>query len=837
MKTSFTKPDFGSINWSSPVLLYMVVTLLVVALYIDQQDWLENLEAKIQDKIVQMGRVEGRPNRTVIVTIDDASVDKVGEWPWDSERLAYLVGQLAEYQPAAIGLDLELSYSDEFDPEGHEFLGRVIKDAGNIVTPLDFHLTEKPLPGAVSPEYLHKGSFIIAGQERELLDYPPLLAQSVLAPSPLIVKGAAALGHVNSPIDRDGLVRNEPLIIKLAGEYYPSMALQLVRLAMGANRPQMKIDPGDAVVLGSKRIPTDSRGEMRLEYWGGPQTFPTISAVKILEGRESPDRLKGKIVLVGVSAGRYVGTTRTPVGENMHRTERIANAVECIARARYVSQFDLAAFLEVLILCGIGGFSALVLPRITLQYRLVVLSMFLFVIVNLNYILYSSFQIITGTLYPAIEVLLFLLISPAIKMQRSAAEGLDDKPDLKKAALNRKPRRIVGANVDAVGTPGHRVEIENDRPRRVPNAVISKEELAETQVISEDAVEAARTMMGLEQTPAPQSEDKVISVQGREDSAKTNSVMDEPIMSSSPTAEPAKHQPSVGSDTAGALPPGTPKQLGRYELIEMVGKGAMGAVFKGKDPAIDRLVALKTIRFDKGTNQKEIDELRERLHREARAAGKLSHPNIVTIYDVGAEGDLQYIAMEFLEGQTLENVIQKKKTLNFKIVAKIVMQVAAAMEYAHKQGIVHRDIKPANIMVLDDFEAKVADFGIARFDQPNMTMTQTGIALGTPNYISPEQLKGEKVDARSDIFSLGVVIYELMTKQRPFAGKNLSQLIFNILNTEPERPSTIDPNVPGIFDLVTMRCLKKDPFDRYQSAGEIASDLVDFVAAYSAKTY
>jgi serine/threonine-protein kinase len=280
-----------------------------------------------------------------------------------------------------------------------------------------------------------------------------------------------------------------------------------------------------------------------------------------------------------------------------------------------------------------------------------------------------------------------------------------------------------------------------------------------------------------------------------------------------------------------------PGKLGRYEVIELVGKGAMGAVYRGMDPAIDRPVALKTIRFDSSTAAEQIAELRERLYREARAAGKLSHPNIVTIYDVGEEGDLQYIAMEFLEGYTLEEVVKKKQALNFKIVAKIVMQVCSALDYAHRQGIVHRDIKPANIMVLDNFEVKVADFGIARLEQPNMTMTQAGMAMGSPMYMSPEQLRGGKADQRSDIFSLGVVMYELITHKKPFIGENISQVIYNILNHDPEKPSNIDTNVPGILDLVVTRCLAKDPYARYQSAGEIAADLVDLVSSFGAKAY
>ncbi|MFQ5607725.1 MAG: serine/threonine-protein kinase, partial [Candidatus Zixiibacteriota bacterium] len=215
----------------------------------------------------------------------------------------------------------------------------------------------------------------------------------------------------------------------------------------------------------------------------------------------------------------------------------------------------------------------------------------------------------------------------------------------------------------------------------------------------------------------------------------------------------------------------------------------------------------------------------------ARAAGKLSHPNIVVIYDFGSEGDVQYIAMEFLEGRTLEEMIKKKVNFNYKIVAKMIYQICSALQYAHDQSIVHRDVKPANIMVLPDYSVKVMDFGIARVE--STSMTKTGVAMGTPNYISPEQLQGKKIDGRSDLFSLGIVIYEMLVGERPFKGDNLTSLIYNIVNTEAEAPSKANPRIPPLFDQICQRALKKDPAQRYQKAGEMANALKAFVQSFS----
>jgi serine/threonine-protein kinase len=259
----------------------------------------------------------------------------------------------------------------------------------------------------------------------------------------------------------------------------------------------------------------------------------------------------------------------------------------------------------------------------------------------------------------------------------------------------------------------------------------------------------------------------------------------------------------------------------------------MGKVYKGIDPAINRPVALKTIRLDFVNDPEELEELKERLHREAQAAGKLSHPNIVTVYDVGSEGALQYIAMEYLEGVTLEDLIKKKTKFNYRIIAQIIMQICSALDYAHEQNIVHRDIKPANIMILPDYRVKVMDYGIARVD--SNSMTKTGIAMGTPNYISPEQLKGQAIDRRADIFSLGVVMYEMLLGRRPFKGENISSLIYSIMNQEPEKPSDVNTQIPLLFDHILAKALKKNPGERYQRASEVAADLKDFVESFATR--
>jgi serine/threonine-protein kinase len=263
-------------------------------------------------------------------------------------------------------------------------------------------------------------------------------------------------------------------------------------------------------------------------------------------------------------------------------------------------------------------------------------------------------------------------------------------------------------------------------------------------------------------------------------------------------------------------------QLGRYEILSELGQGAMGVVYKARDPLIDRVVAIKTINLGLALDEKE--EYEGRFYQEAKAAGRLSHPNIVTIYDVGKNDEVAYIAMEFLEGRELRDIMNDGGLLPVYQVLDIVAQVAQGLAYAHEFDIIHRDIKPANIMVVRDGHVKITDFGIARMAS-SAVRTQTGMVLGSPKYMSPEQVMGKLLDQRSDIFSLGVMLYEMLTGQAPFTGENVNAIMYQTLNTAPAPPGTLNPNVPEMVNFIVAKALAKSVEDRYQNATDFADDL------------
>ncbi len=266
-------------------------------------------------------------------------------------------------------------------------------------------------------------------------------------------------------------------------------------------------------------------------------------------------------------------------------------------------------------------------------------------------------------------------------------------------------------------------------------------------------------------------------------------------------------------------------KAGRYQIVSELGRGSMGVVYQGYDPVIGRTVAVKTM-LTEGLSPAEFEDFKARFQREAQSAGVLTHPNIVTVYDFGEDEGVLFLAMEFLEGKSLQDLVEAQTVLAVETVIPMYEQVCSALDHAHAHKVIHRDIKPANIMILDSGLVKVTDFGIAKM--MSMGMTQAGQILGTPNYMSPEQVKGRQIDGRSDIFALGVVLYELVTGEKPFGGQNITTVIYKIINENPIPPRELDATIHPGLSYVIQKALAKNPDERYQTCRELAEDLKNY---------
>ncbi|HTD52464.1 MAG TPA: serine/threonine-protein kinase, partial [Thermoanaerobaculia bacterium] len=261
-----------------------------------------------------------------------------------------------------------------------------------------------------------------------------------------------------------------------------------------------------------------------------------------------------------------------------------------------------------------------------------------------------------------------------------------------------------------------------------------------------------------------------------------------------------------------------PEKIGKYEILEQIGVGGFGAVYRGRDPYIKRTVAVKTCQLND-------EEIKSRFFREAELAGNLHHRHITTIYDFGVENGIPYIVQEFLSGEDLDKIIKRGDAMTVPRKIEILMAITEGLGYAHQEHIIHRDIKPANIRILADGSVKIMDFGIAKSLQTESSLTQTGITLGTSAYLAPEQIRGDPLDQRTDIFALGVVAYELLTYRKPFRGEHLSTVLYKILNETPEPADAVAPDIPASLSATVTRAMEKDIGQRYPSMEALRLDL------------
>jgi len=619
-----------------------------------------------------------------------------------------------------------------------------------------------------------------------------IVASEVTTTFNQLARRAGALGHINQIIDTDVEVRRSPLFIKYKGRYFPSISLQLAAkyVGLGIN----KIRPNDdGLRLENLEIPTDGYYRMFIDYGGQGQKIASYSFSDVLKGKVPTDAFHDKVVLLGVTAKDIVPLFKTTVNSDASSVEICATVVENIINSKHFSRPAWGFVMETMVVLYFGLFLIFVIPKVNPRDGGLILSIFLVTWIGFAVVLFMVFGYWLKVLSPIFLAFIGFFITG---YKRFAAEKQHESMELNK---------MLGLSFQKKGVLDFAFEkfslcpVEN---KEVRSLLYDLGLDFERKRMFKKALDVYNHMLKVGKFKDITKRIKALESFGETAIFSPGATMqEETLLLNGATTKPT---------------------LGRYEIIKELGQGAMGTVYLGMDPKINREVAIKTLKYA-DVDADKLAEVKTRFFREAEAAGKLSHTKIVTIFDVGEEYDMAYMAMEFLKGKDLSEYCSKNKLLRPKQALKVVLSVAEALDYAHRNGVVHRDIKPDNIILLQNNRVKVADFGIARV--MTASKTQTGVILGTHNYMSPEQVAGAKVDGRSDLFSLGIVLYEMLTGEKPFKGDNLTNLMYAISNASYRPLSEIKPNLPSCLEPIINRSLTKSVKKRFKSGAEMGKQI------------
>lgn len=842
MKKSFWKSD-----WFAGLVISLVF------LFAAGSAFLQSLERKAYDLGVQSSTRDAG-DKIAVIAIDDQSIANIGRWPWSREVHAQMTEKLSVGQAKVVGntvyflepqIDPGLSYINKIAtfvasstiptvaPEAlqldtmlkdaqsalntDEKLAASIKQANNVVLAMPFSIGEprgnpdKPLPAYVTKNALPKIVDRVNAEENGLLPIPTV---SALSPIPAIGEAAAAIGHLNANPDVDGAIRAEPLVLAFYDQIYPSLSLQVAAKYLNLAPKDIEVRLGEGVKLGKLNIVTDAALQMNTFFYsskGGQAAFPVDSFYDVYSGKIPVDKYKGKIVLIGMAAtGDGSDNQITPISSSMKPIETLAHSVASILNEDFFVSPAWAGWAQLAAWLVVALYLILLLPRLKAGTAAFTTLGLLVVLVATHFGLMTQKGLWLQLMMPAALLLVGhgLLTTKRFLMTEQGKA----KSDSESAESNR--------NLALMFQGQGQLDMAFDRFRKCP---------------MDDSVMDGLYNLGLDFERKRQfNKAESVFAYMAEHNPKYKD-LEQRISRSKAMAETVILGGGGGGRTNTStmiLNDGTVEKpmLGRYQVEKELGKGAMGVVYLGRDPKISRVVAIKTMALSQEFEDDELVEVKERFFREAETAGRLNHPNIVTIYDAGEEHDLAYISMEFLKGKDLAPHTKGDNLLPIAKVVDIVAKVADALDYAHAQSVVHRDIKPANIMYeADTSVVKVTDFGIARIT--DSSKTKTGMVLGTPSYMSPEQLAGKKVDGRSDLFSLGVMLYQMTTGHLPFTGDSMATLMFKIANEPHASASSVNSAIPACLAAIIDRMLEKDADKRYARGQEISADLRSCAAA------
>jgi serine/threonine-protein kinase len=836
-------------NW----LIGVIVTLyFLFASATGKLDLTEPLELKSFDLRARLAASDDPDPDIELVVITDEDLSQLGRFPWPRNILAAAIRNLSAAGAGVVALNIPFPEPEEsaglravknlkreFDllllgrqGPGLVFANKLsqtvqeldhdaelagaIREAGNVVLPIHFD-TQGAGRDRSPPEFMapHLYKKVENGdEERSVASLFRLSGMKPLLPS--LAEGAAGIGHVNVFSDPDGTIRNQVHVVGyLDNMYVPSFPVAVVRaykrlgdedvVVLIGRGVQLRVSPSEVLTVPA----IDPQMRTLIRWHGDPGiAFHRTPFSKVYKNQIQPGLFKDKIVIVGPTATGTGDRFATPISGQLPGVEVIATSVANILRQRFFSRQTYLPLVETGVLVLFGMFISFVLPRVSAGVGAWTTLLLFLSCGVVGCVLFFSYGVWLKVVPPmSLLAVGYILVVPGrffLTGKRKERVEADPAETDKMLGLSFQQQGMLDLALEKflkipLETEGikdllYNLGIEFERKRQFDKALSTYKIIVGDGHDFKDLDERIPRLKNAEAT-------LVFGQSGR------------------------THPGEIGTSPSAA--DATPI-LGRYRVVEEIGRGAMGVVYKGEDPKIHRVVAIKTVRLSE-FDEDVVQEIKERFFREAESAGLLAHPNIVTIYDCGEEQDLAYIAMEYLEGEDLAVHADPQNLLPLREALSVAAKVAEALDYAHDKGIVHRDVKPANIMrIKGTNEVKVMDFGIARI--ATSSKTRTGVVLGTPLYMSPEQIAGKKVDGRSDVFSLGAVLFELLTGEKPFKGDDLTSLMYRIAKEKHLSVTAINPRVPAVVEQIINRALEKDPEKRYAKAGRMAEHLQKVVA-------
>ena len=818
--------------------------VLAVLLLNQATDLIGTLERRYYD-FASTSTARQPSDRVAIIAIDDQSIANIGRWPWPRDIHAKLIDQLAAakaktivhtvffiepqvdpglgfirkiknlLRPGNAGSDQAANNAElnkvitdaELALDTDAVLAASMKAAGNVLVPSVFSLGEpqgnpdKPLPAyALKSAIEEKSGFSIA-------------AVSGQQPIEAIGAAAAGIGHLNQFPDVDGAVRQEPLLVNYFGNAVPSMALLAAAKSLNLGPGDVKLNLGESVQIGKLRVKTDEFALMLPQFYKGRDGRPPFavdSFYDVLNGKIPASKYTDKIVIIGATAAGVGVTFPVPGYSGLSPAETIAHITSSILSEHFIVQPRWGVWATLAVFLLVAAYVIALLPRLSAGMAAIITLVMFVVLLGTEFGLLSGGATWVKLVLPAMLLAIGHLALTTKRFLVTEAGKL--KSDEESAETN----RMMGLALQGQG----QLDMAFDRFRRVPMGDAVMGNLYNLALDFERKRQFNKAEAVYQHMATYDKDYK--DLQSKLNRAKN---LSETVMLGGSGSHPGGTMLLDGGAVEKPM-------LGRYQVDKELGKGAMGVVYLGKDPKIGRVVAIKTMALSEEFSGDELVDARERFFREAETAGRLQHQNIVTIFDAGEEHDLAYIAMEFLKGKDLLDFCKDGNLLPVPKVLSIVARVAEALAYAHKQNVVHRDIKPANIMYEQASDTvKVTDFGIARIT--DSSKTKTGLVLGTPSFMSPEQLAGKKVDGRSDLYSLGVMLFQMLSGVLPFRGESMAELMYKIANEEAPDIRIIRKELPESLANLVALSVSKRPETRYQDGDQFAGDLRSVMAEMS----